>query len=230
MALPWTTPCKNTNSGQATGTLSTSREHLASGLFFTVLSLITTLSNGLLLLALYKDPLRIFRTPSTLFVVSMTVANVLNGLLVGPLIAVVDHFSCDFTFKVSAAVIQMRYVFPSITLNASFFTVVSMSFDQYTAVSWPRKYRSIVSRRNVTASVACVWVYTTLFSSLPLVGVPLDIYYTLDLYLNTTSSFLLLLFSYLGLLKALRTRTRWRTRVQPAQENVGLHRFATQQH
>ena len=59
--------------------------HIASGVFLVVVTLVTALGNGLLLLAIWKDPFKTFRTPNTFFVIGLAVADFLTGITVCPL-------------------------------------------------------------------------------------------------------------------------------------------------
>ena len=64
--------------------------HIASGVFLVVATLVTALGNGLLLLAIWKDPFKTFRTPNTFFVIGLAVADFLTGITVCPLTAFQD--------------------------------------------------------------------------------------------------------------------------------------------
>ena len=64
--------------------------HIASGVFLVVATLVTALGNGLLLLAIWKDPFKTFRTPNTFFVIGLAVADFLTGITACPLTAFQD--------------------------------------------------------------------------------------------------------------------------------------------
>lgn len=61
--------------------------YLISGIYLSVIAVITIFGNGLLLLAIITDPFKSFRTPTTLFVVGLAVADFLTGAVVDPLTA-----------------------------------------------------------------------------------------------------------------------------------------------
>ena len=64
--------------------------HIASGVFLVVATLVTALGNGLLLLAIWKDPFKTFRTPNTFFLIGLAVADFLTGITACPLTAFQD--------------------------------------------------------------------------------------------------------------------------------------------
>ena len=65
----------------------------ASAYLFSILSPITVVSNGLLLVAIYKDPFKCFRTPVTFFNVSLAIVDLLAGTIVEPSFAIF-YFAC----------------------------------------------------------------------------------------------------------------------------------------
>lgn len=58
-----------------------------SAVYLSVLAVLTTLANGVLLIALYQDPFKVFRQPPTIFITGLAVADFLTGLAVDPLFA-----------------------------------------------------------------------------------------------------------------------------------------------
>ena len=57
---------------------------LGSAICLMILSPVTIISNVLLLLTIYKDPLKCFRTPATYFIVALAVVDFTTGLCFEP--------------------------------------------------------------------------------------------------------------------------------------------------
>ena len=84
---------------------------------------LTVLANVLLLLAIYKDPLNTFRTPTACFLVGLAITDLVAGLVPEPLVTSCyfmhyhDHpnaiTSCPKMFRIAGIV-------AAITMNASF--------------------------------------------------------------------------------------------------------------
>ena len=63
------------------------RVDITSGIFLAAVSVLTVSGNGLLLLAIWRDPFRTFRTPVTFFIIGLAAADFLTGLAVCPIYA-----------------------------------------------------------------------------------------------------------------------------------------------
>ena len=55
---------------------------IASGIFLALVSLAAAMGNGLLLVTIWKDPFKTFRTPTTFFIIGLAVADFLTGIIV----------------------------------------------------------------------------------------------------------------------------------------------------
>lgn len=178
---------------------------LANFIYHVIMSAVTAVGNGLTLLAWVRDPMKCFRSPSSFLVMSMTIANLLISLIVEPMYGVFYYifFVQDAQLYSSAFKCYVVGVDTStIAFNTSFLIVFVMSLDLYFALSRPLKYRMIVTKKVVFVCLATIWSYTTIFAFLPHIGISLKIYHKTDLFLNTIIFFVLLLASYVALLKS----------------------------
>lgn len=80
-----------TDVGQGSSSLAGSPELLMLAVYKMILSPVTVIGNGLLLLTGTVDPLRSFRNPSSLFLLTMSAANVLTGIIVAPIFAALEY-------------------------------------------------------------------------------------------------------------------------------------------
>ena len=58
---------------------------IASGIFFALVSLVAAVGNGLLLVTIWKDPFKAFRTLITFFIIGLAVADFLTVIIVCPI-------------------------------------------------------------------------------------------------------------------------------------------------
>ena len=179
--------------------------YLISGIYLSIIAVLTTFGNGLLLLAIIKDPFKSFRTPTTFFVVGLAVADGLTGAVVDPLTAYLNiglylklHLKPD-TNKAYYDCVKVNSHISFITMNASFLILLFLTFCQYVAISFPHKHRSIVNRRNVMIALIVITIYSVLFSLLPEFHVPRRLKLEIDTHLNTNTVALILILCYVML-------------------------------
>lgn len=163
---------------------------LASAIILCILSPVTVFSNLLLLTAIYKDPLKCFRTPITLFIVGLALADFITGLTVEPLFALY-YFSkyLESSNKPEKAYSIMYSIggkISTIAISTSFLVVLALSFSQYIAITHPHRYKELVSRGRVVVCLAFSVTYFTIFSLLQLTGINEKVYLTIDLVLHAT--------------------------------------------
>ena len=139
---------------------------LASAIFLSVLAIITVISNGLLLVAIWKDPLKCFKTAPTYFVVGLSLADITTGLTVEPFFATyyfMHYFQGNKALKV-ASLYQAGSTISSVAICYSFLIVLALSWSQFIAIRWPHKYKTIVTKRNVIAFIFASFLYLLAFT------------------------------------------------------------------
>ena len=177
---------------------------LVSGTFLAVICPITVLSNVLLLIAIYKDPFKTFRTPSAYFLVGLAFVDLITGLIPEPMM-----ITCYYRFynnhpgrSQCVKILNVAGTVAAITTNTSFFIVLAFTFAQYAAVAFPFKFKRLITVRNTVACVVGLLLYAILFESLQLVGVSREVIAKIDLHLHSTFSLFLTIIIYLMLLRA----------------------------
>lgn len=170
---------------------------LASAIILCILSPVTVISNGLLLTAIYKDPLRCFRTPMTFFIAGLAVADFLIGLTVEP-------FFATYFFAVFANVREkpsesfrlihrIGGIISTVAISLSFFVVLALSVCQYIAVTYPHQFKDIVSRNRVLCFLTVSCVYITSFCMLQFTGIDFNTFLKVDLIIHPTLFSLILI-------------------------------------
>ncbi|XP_020613133.1 neuropeptide Y receptor type 2-like [Orbicella faveolata] len=188
--------------------------YLISGIYLSLIAIMTIFGNGLLLLAIITDPFKSFRTPTTLFVVGLAVADFLTGAVVDPLTAFLNiatylqlHRDPGMT-KVFDNCVKVNIYVSFITMNASFLMLLALTFCQYLAISFPHKHRAFVTRLSAMVTLVVVTIYSVLFSLLPEFRVPRRLKLEIDTHLNTNAVAIILILTYLLLYLAYRVHLK----------------------
>lgn len=174
---------------------------LLSAVYLCVLSVLTTVSNGVLLVVLYQDPFKSFRHPPSIFIIGLAVADFFTGVAVDPLFAyfyfelykdTISSERYNFTLKVAG-------LLSSIIMNVSFLTILFLSWTQFIAITFPHRHKQLVTTGRVVACICGIWTYSLLFSCTLLMGVPEKIFQKLDVFFNLSLINVLVLVSYIAL-------------------------------
>ena len=191
------------------------RVQIASGIFIAILAIATTAGNGLLVVAIWRDPLKCFRTPTSVLMLGLAVADLLTGVVVCPVysyvfIAFYLSMKTGKPLHLSAleTAAKTAHAVSNITMNTSYIILMLFSWIQFTAISCPHKHRIMITKKRVATAVAVTWVYSIGFGMLSFLGLPEEILIRADLYLNTTISLLCLIVAYACLHTAFRRQIR----------------------
>ena len=135
---------------------------LTSFVLSIVMAPIIVLGNMLVLLAVWKDPLKKLRSsPSNFIVVSMAIADLSVGLIVCPITA----YWGWVIFEKGTSVFELSVIFAInvFSVNVSFGHMFLLTVDRLLAVVKPLQYRVIITnKRAVIASCVC-WIYFLAF-------------------------------------------------------------------
>ena len=181
---------------------------LATAICLMILSPVTVVSNVLLLLAIFKDPLKCFRTPPTYFIVALALVDLTTGVLIEPffiMFRMVRYLT--WSPKISEpyhSLGEFGSMSSYVGLNSSFLLVLGLIWSQFIAITYPHRYRSIVTTPRVLACIVLPCVYFTGFILLQFVGVPIQTLFQVDLHLHTTVITVLLMVSSFMLLRSFR--------------------------
>ena len=184
------------------------KTQLATAICLMCLSPITIISNVLLLLIIFRDPLKCFRSPVTYFIVALALVDISTGIVIEPFF-VMDRMLQYLTWSLILyepyiSLSRFGVILSSVTLNASFLLVLGLTVSQYIAITYPHRYRSIVTTPRVLACICVSCLYFTGFILLQFAGVPLQILLKVDLHLHSTLITVLLTCSSFTLLRAFR--------------------------
>ena len=129
---------------------------------------ITTIGNGLVILAILIDPFKELRTQFNFFVVNLAVADLITG-------AIIDPFTSWAHYQ-EAKRVEVRKEYPIfvkfchytyfVSVTASLLTLSALSIDRVIAVRFPMRYRFQVSYFRYGVAVIFIWVLSLGLSAL----------------------------------------------------------------
>ncbi|XP_022792261.1 dopamine D2-like receptor [Stylophora pistillata] len=141
---------------------------LAEGICLSVLSILTVSTNILLLVAIWKDPERSFRSPTTYFLIGLAIADLFTGISTEPFFAVFYIMNFQSGGKHIPSMVTKLYnigqSISTVTISSSYLIILGLSISQYIAIKWPHKYKVLITRNRVIASVVLSWVYFICFT------------------------------------------------------------------
>ena len=157
-----------------------------SSIFIAVVSFTTVLTNSLLLFVFYVDPLKIFRNPTTLFLIGLAIVDLLTALTQEPIYAIcfmLVYFQHPSTEKCGPFAHAGRYL-SAFAMTASFLIVFAFTLTQYTVVSSPLKYGRLVTKKKVLFGIAVIYLYSAIFWCLHLMGVSPNVQNIMDSFIH----------------------------------------------
>ena len=145
---------------------------LALGIIFSVLAMVTVVTNTLLLLAFWRNS-AIFRSSISQFLIGISIANLLTGAITDPL----EAYRCFvFLFQNGTESFEsnMRkaHMISFVSFNASLLMCLGLSVCQFIAVMRPHHYTNWVTRVNVWCCMLGAVVFTVVFALLRVMGLP----------------------------------------------------------
>lgn len=159
-------------------------ECLAVTLILSLLSVLIVVGHTLMLIVLWKDPFKRFRTAATIFVFGMVFANFLSGLCAGPLLIL--RISLSYTIlnlsgfeTLSNAASFLLYW----TTSVSYLSMLGLSLCQYVGVKMPHKQQGLVTRKTTATSLVITVCISLLVPSLLFLGVSPSLVEKLQLHL-----------------------------------------------
>lgn len=161
---------------------------VTSCVFLSFIALATVVINGISLCAIYKDPLKCFRNPFSVFITGILVSDFLTGLIVEPVfVASYALWMTDVDIRDLMKVIRTSQILSSVTINTSFLTVLALAVAQLISLGCPSAYSRVVKTPYAVLGIIAIWIYAILFAVIPeMSSVSMDIYFTVDLTLHTT--------------------------------------------
>lgn len=140
-------------------------EVVVSAIFLCLVNIGIIVGNLLVLFIVWRTSK--LHQPNYFFLCSLSVADLLVGLIYCPLliVSVVKH-----SWIFGNLMCHVHAVTVGISLNASLMSLGAISVDRYYFITRPLRYRDIVTRRRTGFSIALVWVHSVFWAIAPLFG------------------------------------------------------------
>ena len=172
-----------------------------------MLSLLISIPNSFVLIALYRNPVRCFRKPFAVFLVFIAVVDLFAGSVVCAGQAVI-RLLCAFGNETLPRHGDVVKLLGYIGVNSSILLVTAMAVDRYISVVFPHFYLRKVKSRNLVLCNAGIIGFSSVFASLQFTGIPMDVYLLIDIHLHTTFPLVTMSLAYAGIFLVLRKRSR----------------------
>ena len=151
-----------------------SKAAFGSSIFIIIVSPMTIVANSLLLVTFLVDPLKIFRNPTSYFLIGLAIVDLLTALIQEPIYAtcfMLMYFQHPSWTK-CAPWMEFASYFSAFPISVSASIVFAFTLTQYVVVASPLKYGRMITKKKAFISVVALYLYHTLICCLPLMGVP----------------------------------------------------------
>ena len=108
-------------------------------------------SNGLLLLAFFKDPIKCFRNSATHFVTNLSISDCLTCLF-----ALFFDITANYMTGENHKIIL--FIFASFAI-VSLVSLTSISIDRFLMVTYPIKHRILMKGKVIVLCLAVIWIF-----------------------------------------------------------------------
>ena len=180
---------------------------LGTGIPFALLSTVISVPNAIVLIALYRNPLRCFRKTFSVVLMFMAAVDLYVGLVVCSSEAI-TRFLCALSDRQITQEGDIVRILGYIGINSSILLVTAMSVDRFVAVVFPHFYLNKVKPRRLALCNTSIVVFSLIFASIQLTGIPIYVYLLIDIHLHMTLSLVTTILAYMGILFVLRKRSQ----------------------
>ena len=163
-----------------------SKAAFGSSIFIIIVSPMTIVANSLLLVTFLVDPLKIFRNPTSYFLIGLAIVDLLTALIQEPIYAtcfMLMYFQHPSWTKCKSWMKFTAY-FSAFPISISASIVFAFTLTQYIVVASPLRYGRMITKKKALLSVVAMYLYHTLFCCLPLMGVPQKTKHAIDLFFH----------------------------------------------
>ena len=161
--------------------------------------------NFLVCLAIIKDPFRHLKTPFNYFLLSLASTDLVVGTIMD---SVSVAFRISEGLQLNIVDIKILHILYFILCTASILILMALTVERYVAVSSPVKYKTMVTSKRAILTSLSIWLAALEFS---FAYFQLGFIFYSFIFTNTAvlSTFGVLIFVHVGILKRLRQRSRY---------------------
>ena len=118
------------------------------------------------------------------------------------------RFLCAFRYRGLPQDGDVLRILGYIGVNSSILLVTAMSIERFIAVVFPHTYRQKLKPKAMVVVNLCIVIFSSIFASIQLFDISLDVYLTIDLHLHTTFPLCATSNAYLGIFFFLKRQSR----------------------
>ena len=176
-----------------------SKAAFGSSIFIIIVSPMTIVANSLLLVTFLVDPLKIFRNPTSYFLIGLAIVDLLTALIQEPIYAtcfMLMYFQHPSWTKCKSWMKFAAY-FSAFPISISASIVFAFTLTQYIVVASPLRFGRMITKKKALLSVVAMYLYHTIFCCLPLMGVPQETKHAIDLFFHRYTVILVTIVVYI---------------------------------
>lgn len=184
----------------------------------TLISIVATVGNSFVVLAVFLNPNKDLQSPFNYFVVNLSIADLAVGLITAPLSAVYHFFQgLDIIDQSLRGTMRVSFF---ISCTASIVSLSALALDRYVAITYPLFYRSNPNTKRSLLVAIGVWMVSILLSMIYFaVGYNKFLFIVANTALVVT--FVVLLFTSVKIFKFLRAQVKqWDNLHDSSEENL----------
>lgn len=187
------------------------------------ISVVATVGNSLVLLAVCLDPYRNLRSPFNYFVANLAFADLLVGLAIAPM-SVIYHVAEGLNSDLKPEIHNYLFFSYFIVCTASLFSLIILAVDRYVSISYPLLYVSWLDPIKAFIISATAWIISAVIS-LIYFFIDLNIYRFVFANTAVVVTFTVLLFTHAKILRTFQAQVRqWDQLHDSTEENIAKKR------
>ena len=144
--------------------------YLCLVIYDAIIALATSLGNFLLLVVIYRDPLRCLRTPTTSLIANLGVADFFVGAFLG-FGRTVEMYFLYKGHQEPQYLNTFQYFIGALAMFAAVCSIMAMSWDRFVAVTDPINYKNRITVKKVKLYILLIWLNALFLAVLPAAGV-----------------------------------------------------------
>ena len=199
-----------------------SRIFVITGVILLLFAVLITISNGLLLFVIYKDPLKTFRNATAVVIISLGVADFLTGCVTAVDVGI-SHILEGLDIQ---KVLLQAKIISQITVRGSVYTLTMFSVERFVAVAFPYTYRASITVQKTAIGCAFCWMLAIVTSCLEL-AVDRDLYDVIFFYITFVLPLATMCFTYCATCCLMKKKAERVYRQRDGSGNTHLERGST---
>lgn len=151
-------------SGNATSFAIPQPELLLRGTAYLILGIITLIGNCIVLYVFHKHR-ALLRIPSNIFIINLSISDILNGLLKDCFFAMA-YYNNGWSF--GEALCRFNGFMQTLCYIVTVFTLLAIGICRYLVIV--HSYGKLITSKIIIIIVICIWIYSVLDSLMPVFG------------------------------------------------------------